>query len=173
MPSYLTLPGITGDAVADRHEGSIEIDQWSLSCRQAGDAGGVARRQGRAEFSDVTISCGGSSASPQLLQACATGKAMPEAVLVRDQPDGAAGLTTTEVRLSDVRVTDYSCSDNGVDLRDDFHLRFGRITFTSRRLRADGSIGDPVSTTQDTGGPAPPRPATGPVWRHREVTPTR
>lgn len=173
MPSYLAIPGINGDSVSERHQGSIEVDQWSLSCRQLGDGTGIARRQGRVEFSDLTISCRGSSASPQLLQACANGKAVPEAVLVRDQPDGAAGITTTELRLGDVRVTDYSSSDNGVEVRDDFHLRFGRITFTSWPMLPDGSIGEPISITQDAAGPAPPAPAVSPGWRHREVVPHR
>lgn len=170
MASYLTIPGIPGDSLADRHAGAIEVDRWSLGCSQVGD--GVATgsaRAGRVRFSDLQLTCAGSSASPLLLQACVAGKAVPEVVLACDQADAAAGGSGTELRLADVSITDYTASDDGTGPRDDFRLRFGRVSFSVAAQRPDGAATQPVSATVTAQAPAAATPPSTTPWRHREV----
>lgn len=176
MPTYLAIPGIQGDATAARHQGEIEVDAWSFGCATAapGHAGGA----GRPQFSEATFGGRGGRASPLLLQYCATGRAVPEAVLTQDST-GEHGGALTEVRFSDVRVTSYTA--NGVDdaLRDEFLLSFSRVTFSVRTRRADGGLRTAVSTTQPAlvpptppvREPPLPTPGSGGVWRPRTPLP--
>ena len=166
MPSYLTIPGIPGDSAADRHEGAIEIDDWAFGCTVASGSFGTGTRANRPEFSDLTLTCRSSSASPRLLEACATGRAIPGAVLAHDQ--GAdRPVTTTEVRLIDIRVAGYTVSGRTDAGFDEVRLSFASVTFSVRVQRPDGRAGDPVTTTQPSSGSPVPAPGSGGVWRPR------
>lgn len=164
MPSYLAIPGITGDSVAARHESEIEIDTWSFSCSLATGAFGTGARANRPDLTALTLTCRSGSASPRLLEYCATGRALPQAVLTHDR---GAGSAATEVRLTDVRVTGYTVTGAGDAMTDEFRLGFGTVAFTVRVPRPDGSLGDPVTTTQPAPGSPVPSPGSGGVWRPR------
>ena len=178
MSSYLAISGIEGDSVDDRHPHAIELDYWRFGCEQpASDAVGTGARTGRARFTDATFTCRSSSASPRLLEACATGRHFPEAVLSLDVGEGDSGPATV-VRFTEVQVRGYTATGGGPGLRptDEFRLGFAGITFSVRRQRPDGRLGDEVSTTQ----PAPaeavkepplPTPGSGGVWRPRPPLP--
>lgn len=167
MPSYLAIPGVPGDSVADRHEGEIEIDTWSFGCSLATGSFGSGSRANRPDLTDLTLSCRAGSASPRLLDACATGRALPQAVLTREPGLGRSGLTT-EVRLTDVRVSSYAVTGAADTVLDEFRLSFATVAFTVRVPRADGRAGDPVTTTQPSHGSPVPSPSSGGVWRPRE-----
>ena len=115
MPSYLVIAGTAGDSRARGHEGSIEIESWSFGVAQAEQRGaGSGRPAGRGPFSDATFACRGGRASPLLLQFCATGRQVAQAVLTQ-QPGTAGGQSaTTEARFTDVRVERYTArGDDG------------------------------------------------------------
>ena len=179
MPSYLAIPGIQGDSTAARHHGEIEVDAWSFGCSLAAathHASGAGA--GRPQFTEATFSCRGGRASPLLLEFCATGRSVPEAVLTQESTSEAGGQVT-EVRFSDGRITSYSATGADAALRDAFRLSFTRVTFSVRTQRADGSLGAPVTTTQSVRAqpvpPAPqpplPTPGSGGVWRPRTPPP--
>jgi len=171
MPNYLAIPGIPGDSTADRHEQEIEVESWSFGCTQpaAGHAGSGAR-VARPDFTDLVVSCRGSSASPLLLEACATSRVIDEAVLTR-QSEAGRGDPATEVRLNGVRVRGYTVIGSGDDLRDEVRFGFARVTFTMRGQLPDGRPGEAVSTTQPSIQPPVPTPGSGGVWRAREPVP--
>lgn len=166
MPSYLAIPGIPGDSVADRHEHAIDIDTWSFGVTVASGTFGTGARTGRPQFTELTLTCRSGSASPRLFEACATGRTVPEAVLTSERGTGRGGMIT-EVRLTDVQVSTYTTSGGQDAMLDEFRLSFATVTFTVRVPRADGRSGDPVSTTQPSQGSPVPSPASGGVWRPR------
>ncbi|MFT4295463.1 MAG: type VI secretion system tube protein Hcp [Micropruina sp.] len=167
MPSYLAIPGIPGDSVASRHEGAIEVRSWSFGCSLATGNFGTGTRTNRPDFTELTLSCRSGTASPRLLEACATGRAIPEAVLSREQGLGRSG-TTAELRLADVRVSGYTVTGDDELLLDEFRLSFASVTFTVRVPQADGRAGDTVTTTQPSTDSPVPIPASGGIWRPRE-----
>ena len=179
MPSYLAVPGIQGDSTAARHHGEIEVDAWSFGCSLAAathHASGAGA--GRPQFTEATFSCRGGRASPLLLEFCATGRSVPEAVLTQDSTN--EDRPVTEVRFGDGRITSYTASGADAALRDEVRLSFTRVIFSVRTQRADGSLGAPVTTTQTTRAqpvrPAPqpplPTPGSGGVWRPRTPPPS-
>ncbi|MFT3970949.1 MAG: type VI secretion system tube protein Hcp [Micropruina sp.] len=165
MPSYLAIPEIPGDSVASRHEGEIEIDTWSFGCSLATGSFGLGSRTGRPDLTDLTLTCRSGRASPRLLEYCATGRALPQAVLSSGAGTGLAG--TTEVTLTEVRVSGYTATGTTEAMLDQFQLSFATVTFTVRMQLRDGSLGDPVTTTQPTAGSPVPSPGSGGVWRPR------
>ena len=171
MPSYLAIPGIRGASLARRHEGAIELTSWTFGCSQVPPGGvGSGANIGPPQFTAVTFGCRGSQASPLLLEFCATSRQVAEVVCT--QESGAGGSVTTEARFSDARVIGYSVIGDEDDRRDAFQLSFDRVTFTVHGQRPDGSLADPVTTTQPAAEPqAPPPPAptpsSGGVWRPR------
>jgi type VI secretion system secreted protein Hcp len=178
MPTYLAIPGIQGDAAAARRQGQIAVDGWSFGCATASAAhAGSGGGAGRFQFSEATFSGRGGRASPVLLQYCATGRAVPEAVLTQDSTGDENGGPITEVRFSDVRVTAYTVTGVADARADEFRLSFTRVTFSVRTHSLDGTVGAPVSTTQPA-PPAPPAtepplptPGSGGVWRPRTPLP--
>lgn len=167
MPSYLAIPGIPGDSVAQRHEGAIEVAAWSFGCTLATGTFGTATRSSRPDLSELTLSCRSGSASPRLLEACATGRVAPEAVLTREQQLGRSGMVT-EVRLTDVRVSGYTVSATDDTMLDEVRLSYARVGFTVRVPHPDGRAGDAITTTQPAVGSPVPTPGSGGVWRPRD-----
>lgn len=95
MRSYLVIAGTAGDSRARGHEGSIEIESWSFGVAQAEQRGaGSGRPVGRGTISDATFACRGGRASPLLLQFCATGRQVAQAVLTQ-QPGTSGGQSAT------------------------------------------------------------------------------
>lgn len=174
MPSYLVIPGIQGDSQARGHEGSIEIESWSFGVAQAEQRGaGSGRPVGRGTFSDATFACRGGRASPLLLQFCATGRQVAQAVLTQ-QPGTAGGQSaTTEARFTDVRVERYTARGDDGDTHDEFTLGYAQVTFSVRPQLGDGAPADAISTTQPAAVPATspppiPTPGSGGIWRPRD-----
>ena len=167
MPSYLAIPGIPGDSVAERHEGAIEVAAWGFGCSLASGTFGTGTRANRPDLSELTLSCSSGSASPRLLDACAMGRLAPEAVLTREPALGRSGMIT-EVRLTDVRVSGYVVSATDDTMLDEVRLSYATVTFTVRVPRPDGRAGDAVTTTQPAVGSPVPSPGSGGVWRPRE-----
>ena len=64
MPSYLAIPGIPGDSVAERHEGAIEVPAWGFGCSLATGTFGTGTRANRPDLSELTLSCRSGSARP-------------------------------------------------------------------------------------------------------------
>lgn len=167
MPSYLVIPGIRGDSEALQHEGAIEVTSWTFGIAQLPTGGtGSSGRQGRPQFTAASFGSRGGRASPLLLEFCATGRPVDEAVFTQEPGTGRAG--STEARFSDARIINYSVIGDDDERRDDFQLSFARVTFTVRGQLPDGRLAEPVTTTQPPGEPPPaPTPGSGGIWRPR------
>lgn len=167
MPSYLVIPGIRGDSEARSHEGAIEVTSWTFGVAQLPTSGaGSAARQGRPQFNAASFGCRGGPASPLLLEFCASGRLVDEAVFTQEPATGRAG--STEARFSDARIISYAVIGDDDLRRDDFQLSYARVTFTVRGQRPDDSLAEPVTTTQPPGeAPPVPTPGSGGVWRPR------
>lgn len=179
MPTYLAITGIEGDSTDARHPRTIEVETWSFGCSSTtiGDLAS-ARRAGRPQFTEVSLTCRTGSASPRLLEACATARAMPEALITHEAGDGPSA--TIEARFTDVRVSRYTVAGGGSSgMIDEFGLSYAAVTYTVRTQQPDGRLGDPITTIQPAGGrPAPPiaeppapTPGSGGVWRPRTPLP--
>jgi type VI secretion system secreted protein Hcp len=146
----LEIDGISGDSQLRGHEGAIEVLSWSWGVSRperpgGGSAGGGGA--GRAEFDELQVVTTISSASPELVESCATGRHHGGAVLV-GLKQGNRPLEFLRYELGDVTVTNVEHSDDGDD-RPVEHLALAydefSIAFTAES--ADGSAGRQTSFT--------------------------
>jgi type VI secretion system secreted protein Hcp len=100
---YLQIDGIKGESKDDQHKDSIEIQDFSFSVESPRDASsGMAT--GRRQHKAIVIRKVVDSASPLLMQACASGKHFPIAVLEEVSSNGRK----TVITLRDILVSSAS-----------------------------------------------------------------
>jgi type VI secretion system secreted protein Hcp len=162
--AFLKLDGIDGESTDSAHTGWIEIMSFSWGETSAGGGGGSGRGSGKVSFQDFHFSTQFNKASPNIFQACASGKHIPTATLSlahSNTPSAASGASPDFLKyeLSSVLISSYQTGgtllDNGTyspigangdgftgDLPvEQFTLNFAKleIVFTSQ---VDGSKAD-------------------------------
>jgi type VI secretion system secreted protein Hcp len=139
----LEIDGISGDSQLKGHEGAIEVLSWSwgVSHPESPGGGGGGGGAGRADFDELQVVTTIGSASPELVESCATGRHHGTAVLV-GLKQGNRPIEFLRYELGDVTVTNVEHSDDGDD-RPVEHLALAydefSIAFTAQA--ADGSAG--------------------------------
>jgi type VI secretion system secreted protein Hcp len=140
----LEIDGISGDSNRDGHQGAIELLSWSwgISVTEGSPGGGGGDGAvGRPEFDELQVVTTISSASPELVESCATGRRHRKAVLIGLQP-GQGDVEFLRYEFGDVTITNVEHGDDDDDLPVEelaFAYREFAITFTAQR--ADGSPG--------------------------------
>src|SRR5690348_6924432 len=133
MPTNLFLkfePEIKGESSHKGYEGQIEVMDYRFGVSQTGGfsfAQGGTRVQSHLE--DLTVSFRMCSASPKLMQYCATGKHLSKATLTATRAAGGTLARYLEVVLTDVVVSSYRTgAGNEQDIAHDvISLNFAKI----------------------------------------------
>lgn len=132
---------VKGESVAKGHEGSMDILSWAWAMTQAGtthrSTGGGA---GKVNVQDLSVTKYVDSASPNLVQACCTGKHFGEAVLTVRKAGGAP-LDYLIITMSDVIVTGvHTGGSRGDDLvTETITLNFARFKHSYQPQDAKGA----------------------------------
>ena len=105
---FLKIDGVSGESQADGHVGEIEVESFSWGARQpstiqAGGGGGA----GRVSMQDFHFTMPAGKSSPKLMQACASGQHLAQAVLVALRGGGDRPQPFLKYRLMgrDTRVS--------------------------------------------------------------------
>jgi type VI secretion system secreted protein Hcp len=123
-----------------------------LGAQQAGGRGfGSGGAAGKPTFEELSLQKQVDKASPNLAEACATGKHFREAELAAKRGPGRKPPDLIVIKLSDVTITGFqeSVEDVGSLPSDSFSIRFAKIDFSYTPQKADGSAGSPVRWTWD------------------------
>ena len=100
---FLRLDGIAGESTAVGHVGQIEVESFGFATTASGAAG-------KANYSSIHIVDPFSLATPKLMQATVSGKAIPTADLyVVSSP---SGIDTYDVHLTNVLISSYQTHSN-------------------------------------------------------------
>ena len=143
---FLTIPSIPGEAVDDRHPGSIEVLSWSWAVSNATVAGtGAGGRVGKPTLTDIAVVIRLDAATPRLFDACARGIHLNE-VLLSARRAGMIGDYLT-VRTEDAVVTSATTAVSGDEPAVQITLGFSEVTLTYQAPQPDGSLGDPIAVT--------------------------
>ena len=143
---FLKIDGIKGESVDSKHKDEIDIESfsWGVAATQ-GAAGPRGGRAGKASISDFSFAIRMSKASPQLLEACATGKHFPKAILTA-RKSGGSQLDFLKVTLEEVLISSYQTSGSGqTDTIEQIAVSFDTATFQYVPQKPDGSAGPPVT----------------------------
>ena len=147
MPYFLKIEGIAGESTDVKHKGEIDVESfsWGVSQSASPGASGAGGLAGKATFEDLNVVTPFSRASPRLLEACATGQHLPEAVLTARRAGGKAQFEFMTLTLSDVLVSTYRTSGAGADASvpsDQFSLAYSKLQIEHKAQSPSGGSGD-------------------------------
>lgn len=134
----LTLAGIPGESLDAIHPNSIEIDSFTWGVDQ--NVGSAARSDStstKPSFRSLTVTKRFDSTSPVLMQKCALGEALVDAVLTIRAPGASSDHIT--IRLGDVRIERQGTSGSDGESVEELALVYSTIVMTSARQHPDGS----------------------------------
>lgn len=139
---FLMLDGIKGESQADKHAGEIEISSFSFGVHQVGSASsGGGAGTGKASFDDLHVSKHADKATPILMQKCATGDHIKNAILTVRK----AGKDQQEyyvIKMTDLIVSSVANMGNDGEIpSEQVSLNFSTIEFTYKEQTATGSLG--------------------------------
>jgi type VI secretion system secreted protein Hcp len=139
---FAKLGDIKGESTDAKHKDEIEVLSFSWGVTSAAHAGGAGGGAGKAAFQDLVLVHRIDKASPQLLQACATGKHLPDATITHRKA-GKGQQEYLIVKMNDVVVTGvvHSGSAGQPDATSEtVSLTFAKVDFEYRPQKPDGSL---------------------------------
>ena len=145
--AFLKIDGIKGESTDAKHAGEIDVEafSWGVSNIGAAPVGGGAGA-GKASFSDFSFVTRATTASPQLIMACASGKHLKEAVFSARRP-GAAAVEFLKITFTDVLISSYQESGSSGDDGpvDSVSFNFAKIKFEFTSTGPKGTSGGRAS----------------------------
>lgn len=140
---YLKIDGIDGESEDDRHRNWIEVSNVLYAVHQPradtlSTAGG--HTSGKAELHPVTFKKLTDSASPILLQTCATGKTIPKAVFEFMRADGdGKPILYFKIELENLIIANITpnSGDSGI-ITEHVQLAYAKIKWQYTRQNIRG-----------------------------------
>jgi type VI secretion system secreted protein Hcp len=146
---FIKIGDIKGESADRKHKDEIDVLAWSWGMSQTGTTQG-AGSAGRVNVQDMSVTKYADKATPYLMDACATGKHLPEAVLtvrkVEDSP-----LEYLKIKMTDVLITNVKTGASKGDERatENVSLNFAKYQVQYIPQKADGSAGAAITTGFD------------------------
>jgi type VI secretion system secreted protein Hcp len=138
---FAKLGDIKGESIDSKHKDEIEVLSYSWGVTQTGHMGtGAGGGAGKATFQDLVIVHKFDKASPQLLQACATGQHLKEGTITfRKAGEGQQEFLI--VKMNDVIITGVVQNSPSSEVESEtVSLEFARVDWEFKPQRADGSF---------------------------------
>ena len=149
---FLKLDGIKGESTDSKHKGEIDLESFSWGATQSGThSAGGGGGAGKVQMQDFHFVMKANTASPKLMEACATGEHIKNAILICRK----AGKDQQEYMkwtFSDLLVSSYQTggsSHGDVIPMDQVSLNFSKIEFEYKAQKADGTLDGPVKAGYD------------------------
>lgn len=140
---FLKIDGIEGESTDKKHKAEIDVLSWSWGMTQSGSpGGGGGGGAGKVNVQDLSFAARVSKASPKLMEACASGKHIKQAVLI-GRKAGKEQQEFLTYTLTDLLVSSYQTGGSEeMDLpTDQVSLNFSKVQVEYKEQKADGSLG--------------------------------
>jgi len=141
---FIKIKGIPGEAQDAKHKGEIDVLAWSWGASNSGSAhvgGGIG--SGKVNVQDLSITKWVDKASPELLNHCATGTHIDDALLTVRKAGGKSPVEYLKITLNGILVSSVSTGGSGGEdrLTENVTLNFGKVKFEYVEQKIDGSPG--------------------------------
>jgi type VI secretion system secreted protein Hcp len=149
---FAKIGDIKGETTDVEHKDEIDVLSYSWGVTQTGTmAFGGGGGAGKAQFSDFSFTTNTSKASPSLFLACASGQHIKEATISVRKAGGDQREDYLILKMTDVLVSSYNASgSSGADRpTESISMAYGKIEFTYKEQKDDGSLGGDVSAGWD------------------------
>ena len=138
---FAKIGDIKGESTDNKHKDEVEVLSYSLGVTNPAHIGtGGGGGAGRATFQDLSLVHKIDKASPQLLQACATGEHLKEATITFRKA-GKGQQEFLIVKMNDVIITGVvqsaPSSETGSET---VSLEFAKVDWEFKPQKADGSL---------------------------------
>jgi type VI secretion system secreted protein Hcp len=138
---FAKLGDIKGESLDSKHKDEIEVLSYSWGVTNAGSMGfGSGGGEGKSTFHDMSFVHKIDKASPILMQACATGVHLKEAIITHRK----AGKEQHEyliVKMNDVIITGVTHGGNGDgNHSENVSLAFAKVAVEYKPQKPDGSL---------------------------------
>jgi Hemolysin-coregulated protein (uncharacterized) len=149
---FLKLDGIKGESADSKHKGEIDLESFSWGATQGGThSSGGGGGAGKVQMQDFHFVMKSNTASPKLMEACATGEHIKNATLICRKA-GKEQHEYMKWTFSDLLVSSYQTggsSHGDVIPMDQVSLNFSKIEFEYKAQKADGTLDGPVKAGYD------------------------
>jgi type VI secretion system secreted protein Hcp len=138
---FAKIGDIKGDSTDNKHQDEVEVLSYSWGVTNTGNVGtGGGGGAGRATFQDLSIVHKIDRASPQLLQACATGQHLKEATITFRKA-GKGQQDFLIIKMNDVIITGVVQSAPSSEAGSEtVSLEFAKVDWEFKPQKADGSL---------------------------------
>jgi type VI secretion system secreted protein Hcp len=138
---FAKIGDIKGDSTDNKHQDEVEVLSFSWGVTNTGNVGtGGGGGAGRATFQDLSIVHKIDRASPQLLQACATGQHLKEATITFRKA-GKGQQDFLIIKMNDVIITGVVQSAPSSEAGSEtVSLEFAKVDWEFKPQKADGSL---------------------------------
>jgi type VI secretion system secreted protein Hcp len=137
---FAKLGDIKGESLDSKHKDEIEVLSYSWGVSNSGSmAYGSGGGEGKATFHDLSFVHKIDKASPILMQACATGTHLKEAIITHRK----AGKEQHEyliVKMNDVIITGVTHGGSGDGHSENVSLSFAKVALEYKPQKPDGSL---------------------------------
>jgi type VI secretion system secreted protein Hcp len=137
---FAKLGDIKGESVDDKHKDEIEVLSYSWGVTNAGSMGhGTGGGEGKSTFHDLSFVHKIDKASPILMQACANGTHLKEAIITHRKA-GKAQHEYLIVKMNDVIITGVTHGGSADGHSENVSMSFAKVAVEYKPQKADGSL---------------------------------
>jgi type VI secretion system secreted protein Hcp len=149
---FLKIDGIEGESLDKTHKGEIPLQSWSFGAAQSGTSShGSGAGGGKVNFQDFHFTMTVNKSTPKLIEKCADGTHIKNAVLVCRKAGGTQ-QEYLKITFTDILVSSYQIGGSGgsdIVPTDQISLNFSKIEFEYKEQKPDGSLGGAIKTGWD------------------------
>ena len=139
---FLKITDIPGESQDETHKNEIEVLSWSWGAHQVGTAAmGGGMGAGKVSMNDFNFTMYMGKASAKLMEACATGKHIPEATLAARKAGGKP-YEYLKIKFSDLLVSSYQTggqAEGGVPL-ESITMNFSKVQTEYFEQKSTGDV---------------------------------
>src|SRR5918999_1223271 len=141
---FLKIKGIEGESADDKHKNEIDVLSYSWGISQTGTMSyGGGGGAGKANFGDFNFMMRMNKATPKLMNACATGEHIGDAVL-SCRKAGGKQLDYMVYKFYDLLISSYQTSASSEEPTES-------ISFNYSKMEMEYKIQDAKGTTKTAG----------------------
>ena len=149
---FLKIKDIPGESQDEKHKGEIEMQSWSWGVSNTGtSASGGGSGAGKSSPQDFHFVMNVSKASPKLMQACANGAHLDEAIVIARKA-GKGQQEYLKWTFTEGFVSSYQTGGSGhsdVTPTDQISLNFAKVQIDYKEQDKGGTLKGPVTCWYD------------------------
>lgn len=150
---FMDLKGIAGESMDRSYAGKIDVLAWSWGMSNSGTTHtGSGGGSGKVNVQDLSFTKYVDKASPNLMDACCSGKHIDEGTLIVRKAGGESPVEYLKIKMARVLISSVSTGGSGEAdrLKENVTLNFARVQLDYQEQDdKGGKKGGPVSMTWD------------------------